>query len=58
MKLPIGWINEFVKFPKNSKTETIVENLVKLGYEVESVEIFGDVQGPVVVGKVEKIEIL
>lgn len=43
MKLPISWINEFVKFPKNTKTETIVENLVKLGYEVESVEIFGDV---------------
>lgn len=58
MKLPISWINEFVKFPKNTKTETIVENLVKLGYEVESVEIFGDVQGPLVVGKVEKIEIL
>ena len=58
MKLPISWINEFVKFPKNTKTETIVENLVKLGYEVESVEIFGDVKGPLVVGKVEKIEIL
>jgi len=58
MKLPISWINEFVKFPKNTKTETIVENLVKLGYEVESVEIFGDVQGPLVVGKIEKIEVL
>jgi phenylalanyl-tRNA synthetase beta chain len=58
MKLPISWINEFVKFTKNTKTETIVENLVKLGYEVESVEIFGDVQGPLVVGKIEKIEVL
>ncbi len=58
MKLPISWINEYVKFPKNTKTEVIVDNLVKLGYEVEGVEIFGDVQGPLVVGKVEKIEIL
>lgn len=58
MKLPISWINEFVKFPKTTKTEVIVDNLVKLGYEVEGVEIFGDVQGPLVVGKVEKIEIL
>ena len=44
MKLPISWINEFVKFPKTTKTEVIVDNLVKLGYEVEGVEIFGDVQ--------------
>ncbi|MFM2233573.1 MAG: hypothetical protein RLZZ240_157, partial [Actinomycetota bacterium] len=58
MKLPISWINEFVKFPKTTKTEVIVDNLVKLGYEVEGIEIFGDVQGPLVVGKVEKIEIL
>jgi len=58
MKLPISWINEFVKFPKTTKTEVIVDSLVKLGYEVEGVEIFGDVQGPLVVGKVEKIEIL
>ena len=58
MKLPISWINEFVKFPKNTKTEVIVDNLVKLGYEVEGIEIFGDVHGPLVVGRVEKFEIL
>lgn len=58
MKLPISWINEYVKFPKNTKPEVIVKNLVSLGYEVESVEIFGDVSGPLVVGKVENIEIL
>ena len=58
MKLPISWINEFVKFPKNTKTEAIVDNLVKLGYEVEGIEIFGDVHGPLVVGRVEKFEIL
>ena len=39
MKLPISWISEFVKFPKTTKTEIIVDNLVKLGYEVEGVEI-------------------
>ena len=58
MKLPISWINEFVKFPKYTKTEVIVDNLVKLGYEVEGIEIFGDVHGPLVVGRVEKFEIL
>jgi len=58
VKLSINWINEYVKFPKTTKPEVIVEHLVKLGYEVEAVEIFGNVQGPLVVGKVEKIEIL
>ena len=58
MKLSINWLNEYVKFPKTIKTEVIVEHLVKIGYEVEAVEIFGNVQGPLVVGKVEKIEIM
>lgn len=58
MKLPISWINEYVKFPKNTKKEVIVEHLIKLGYEVEAVETFGPVQGPLVIGQVEKIEIL
>jgi phenylalanyl-tRNA synthetase beta chain len=58
VKLSINWINEYVKFPKTTKPEVIVEHLVKLGYEVEAVEIFGNVQGPLVVGKVGKIEIL
>lgn len=58
MRLPISWINEYVKFPKNTKNDVVVEHLVKLGYEVESVEIFGNVSGPLVVGKVEKIEVL
>ena len=58
MKLPISWINQFVKFPKNTKTKIIVDHLVKLGYEVEAVETFGDVSGSIVVGRVEKIETL
>ena len=52
MKLPISWINQFVKFPKNTKTKIIVDHLVKLGYEVEAVETFGDVSGSIVVGRV------
>jgi phenylalanyl-tRNA synthetase beta chain len=58
MKLPISWINQFVKFPKNTKIKIIVDHLVKLGYEVEAVETFGDVSGSIVVGRVEKIETL
>jgi phenylalanyl-tRNA synthetase beta chain len=58
LKLPIRWIEEYVKLPKNISTDKIVETLVKIGFEVESVEIFGGVDGPLVVGQVESIEVL
>jgi len=56
MKLPITWILQHIKSNKSLKENEIIDSLIKLGYEVEAVEKYGEVKGPLVVGRVEKIE--
>ena len=57
MKLPLSWLAEFVAFPKNIKIDQIVEAFVKVGFEVEGVELpANEIKGPLVVGKVASIE--
>lgn len=58
MKLPISWIMQHVKSNKTINENKIIDSLINLGFEVESVETYGDVKGQIVVGKVNKIEIL
>lgn len=58
MKLPISWIMQHVKAKRNIKENEIIDSLIKLGFEVEAVERYGNVKGPLVIGRVEKIEIL
>lgn len=57
MKLPLSWLAEFVAFPKNIKIDQIVDAFVKVGFEVEGVELpANEIKGPLVVGKVASIE--
>lgn len=57
MKLPLSWLAEFVAFPKNIKVDQIVEAFVKVGFEVEGVELpANNIKGPLVIGKVTSIE--
>ena len=56
MKLPVSWLKEFVSVPDGATGREIAASLLSVGFEVESVESVGDVQGPLVVGLVEKVE--
>ncbi len=58
MKLPVSWILEHIKTNKKINESQIIEKLIEIGFEVESVYKYGDVKGPLVIGRVEKIETL
>lgn len=58
MKVPISWLREFVKIPKSVTISDIQEAFVSLGFEVEGIEIFGDVTGDLLVGEVVSIKTL
>ena len=57
MRLPISWLREYVNVPADQSARDIAANLVRVGFEVESVESLGnDIVGPLVIGVVENIE--
>ncbi len=57
MRAPLSWLKEYVDIPKTISADDIAEGLVRVGFEVEAVEIIGaDVVDPVVVGSVLSIE--
>lgn len=57
MKIPLSWLKEFVSIPTKTTIEQICEAFVKVGFEVESIQIQGaDIRGPITVGKVVSIE--
>lgn len=58
MRLPISWILQHIKTSKNLSESQIIQKLIEIGFEVESVTKYGDVKGPLVIGRVEKIESL
>jgi len=51
MRVPIGWLREFVDIPSDVSFEQVHAALVKVGFEEEDVHTF-EVTGPVVVGTV------
>ena len=51
MRVPISWLGELVDLPENITPEQLHDNLVRVGFEEESIRRF-DVTGPVVVGQV------
>lgn len=51
MRVPLSWLGEFVELSKDLTPEQLHEDLVRVGFEEESVRTF-DVTGPVVVGEV------
>ncbi|MFM1994652.1 MAG: hypothetical protein RLZZ610_169 [Actinomycetota bacterium] len=51
MRIPLSWLGEYVDLPANSTPASIMDELVRVGFEEEAVHTF-DVKGPVVVGEV------
>ena len=57
MKAPLSWLNDFVTVPKSITAEQIAQAFIKVGFEVEAIEIQGkDLKGPLKVGKVLSIQ--
>ena len=51
MRVPLSWLGEFVALPDDVTPEQVHADLVRVGFEEESIRRF-DVTGPVVVGEV------
>lgn len=56
MKAPISWIREYAEFPADVTGRDLAAKLIDRGLEVETVYTLANVQGPLVVGRVEEIE--
>jgi len=57
MKLPLSWIREYVPVPLDISMDELENAFVKVGFEIESIEIQGsDLIGPLVVAEVKEIE--
>ena len=51
MRVPLSWLGEYVDFPTDITAESVMDQLVRVGFEEEAVHSF-DVAGPLVVGQV------
>lgn len=51
MRVPLSWLGEIVDLPAQITPEQMHEDLVRVGFEEESISDF-DLQGPIVVGEV------
>ena len=51
MRIPLSWLGEYVDLPKDATPESVMDELVRVGFEEEAVHSF-DVSGPLVVGQV------
>jgi phenylalanyl-tRNA synthetase beta chain len=56
MRVPIGWLAEYVDVPAGTSVEDLDTAFVRLGLEVEEIHRPEEVIGPLVVGKVLEIE--
>ena len=56
MRVPIGWLAEYVDIPAGTTVEDLDTAFVRLGLEVEEIHRAEQVTGPLVVGKVLEIE--
>ncbi|TFV65699.1 UNVERIFIED_ORG: phenylalanine--tRNA ligase subunit beta [Bacillus sp. AZ43] len=56
MRVPIGWLAEYVDVPAGTTVEDLDTAFVRLGLEVEEIHRPEEVTGPLVVGKVLEIE--
>ncbi|CAB4653126.1 unannotated protein [freshwater metagenome] len=57
MKIPLSWLREYVAIPNKISNNDLAEAFVKVGFEVESIQVQGaDLTGPLRVGKVISIE--
>jgi phenylalanyl-tRNA synthetase beta chain len=51
MRIPLSWLGEYVDLPTDASPESVMEDLVRVGFEEEAVHSF-DLSGPLVVGQV------
>ena len=51
MRIPLSWLGEFVSLPEDVTPEQVHADLVRVGFEEETIRRF-DVTGPIVVGEV------
>ena len=51
MRVPLSWLAEYVDLSADATPESVMQDLVRVGFEEEAVHRF-DVSGPVVVGQV------
>jgi phenylalanyl-tRNA synthetase beta chain len=56
VRVPIGWLAEYVDIPSGTSVEDLDTAFVRLGLEVEDIHRPEEVTGPLVVGKVLEIE--
>ncbi|EHY88214.1 phenylalanine--tRNA ligase subunit beta [Saccharomonospora azurea] len=56
MKVPASWLREHLELGEDVTTDDIANAFVKLGIEVEGVEVVGEIEGPLVIGRVVEIE--
>ncbi|WP_116453531.1 phenylalanine--tRNA ligase subunit beta, partial [Blastococcus litoris] len=56
MRVPIGWLAEYVDVPAGTTVEDLDTAFVRLGLEVEEIHRPEEVTGPLVVGRVLQIE--
>ena len=56
MRVPIGWLAEYVDLPAGTTVEDLDTAFVRLGLEVEEIHRAEQVTGPLVVGRVLEIE--
>lgn len=55
MRVPLSWLGEFVELAPGTSPEQVHEQLVRVGFEEESIRRF-DVSGPVVVAEVLEMQ--
>ncbi|RAY17238.1 phenylalanine--tRNA ligase subunit beta [Actinomadura craniellae] len=56
MRVPLSWLREHVELPAGTTGRALAAKLIDAGLEVETVEVVGDITGPLVVGRVLDIE--
>jgi phenylalanyl-tRNA synthetase beta chain len=56
MRAPLSWLAEHLELPVESSHDSFPDVLLELGYEVEERITTGEVSGPVVIGRVSKVE--
>ncbi len=56
MRVPIGWLAEYVDVPGGTSVEDLDATFVRLGLEVEAIHRPEEVTGPLVLGRVLEIE--
>src|ERR687889_1817594 len=56
MRVPVGWLAEYVEIPAGTTVEVLDATFVRLGLEVEEIHRPEEITGPLVIGKVLEIE--